>query len=164
MKTKLGKVQTNLERLTPLKSHDSLILWPMLGHVTIWKLWLTDDVLQSETPTLKPHNLLITWSTQGRMTSWKIYICTFARLVGTRLGMVLTSGRSFSNEALQLSPAFSLREKCLNTEFFLVYIFPNLDWIRRDTSYLSVFSPNAGKYRPEKNPYLDTFHAVLVWF
>ena len=84
--------------------------------------WLTDDVLQSETPTLKPHNLLITWSTQGRMTSWKIYICTFTRLVGTRLGMVLTSGRSFSNEALQLSPASSLREECLNTEFFLVCI------------------------------------------
>ena len=26
----------------------------------------------------------------------------------------------------------------------------------------SVFSPNAGKYRPEKTPYLDTFHAVKV--
>ena len=26
--------------------------------------------------------------------------------------------------------------------------------------YLSVFSPNAGKYVPEKAPYLDTFHAV----
>ena len=25
---------------------------------------------------------------------------------------------------------------------------------------LSVFSPNAGKYGPEKTPYLDTFHAV----
>ena len=30
---------------------------------------------------------------------------------------------------------------------FLVRIFPHLDWIRRDTPYLSVFSPNAGKYR-----------------
>ena len=37
-----------------------------------------------------------------------------------------------------------LHEKCPNTEFFLYY--------------LSVFSPNAGKYRPEKTPYLDTFH------
>ena len=27
-------------------------------------------------------------------------------------------------------------------------------------SYLSVFSPNAGKYGPEKTPYLDTFHTV----
>ena len=30
-----------------------------------------------------------------------------------------------------------------------------------DTEYLSVFSSNAGKYGPEKTPYLDTFHAVL---
>ena len=29
-----------------------------------------------------------------------------------------------------------------------------------DTEYLSVFSPNTGKYGPEKNPYLDTFHAA----
>ena len=32
--------------------------------------------------------------------------------------------------------------------------------IRRDTSYISVFSPNAGKYGPENTPYLNTFHAV----
>ena len=38
------------------------------------------------------------------------------------------------------------------TEFFLVRIFLLLD---------SVFSPNAGKYVPEKTPYLDTFNAVF---
>ena len=54
----------------------------------------------------------------------------------------------------------ALREKCPNTDIFLVRIFPHSDWIRRDTPYLSVFSPNVGKYRPEKTPYLDTFHAV----
>ena len=27
---------------------------------------------------------------------------------------------------------------------------------------LSVFSPNTGKYGPEKTPYLDSFHAVLI--
>ena len=32
----------------------------------------------------------------------------------------------------------------------------------RDTEYLSVFSPNSGKYGPEKTPYLDTFHGVIV--
>ena len=26
--------------------------------------------------------------------------------------------------------------------------------------YFPVFGPNTGKYRPEKTPYLDTFHAV----
>ena len=42
----------------------------------------------------------------------------------------------------------SLREKWPNTEFFLVHIF-------------SVFSPNTGKYGPEKTPYLDTFHTMI---
>ena len=55
----------------------------------------------------------------------------------------------------------SLREKCLNTEF-LVHIFPHSDWVPRVTEYLSVFSPNAGKYGSEKTPYLDTFHTVLM--
>ena len=31
----------------------------------------------------------------------------------------------------------------------LVRIFPHSDWIRRDIPYLSVFSPNVGKYGPE---------------
>ena len=53
-----------------------------------------------------------------------------------------------------------LREKCPNTELFLVRIYPYLDWIRRYTEYLSVFSPNVGKYGPEKTPYLDTFQTV----
>ena len=60
---------------------------------------------------------------------------------------------------------FSLRKKFPNTKFFLVCIFPYPDWIR-NTEYLSVFSPNAGKYAPWKILYLDTFHAVsqlLTW-
>ena len=57
----------------------------------------------------------------------------------------------------------SLREKCPNTEYFLLRIFSHSDWIWRDTKYLSVFSPNAGKYGPENTPYLDTFHTALVW-
>ena len=55
-----------------------------------------------------------------------------------------------------------LRKMCPNTESFLVSIFPHSDWIRRDTSHLSVFSPNVGKYGPGKTPYLNTFHAVLI--
>ena len=56
----------------------------------------------------------------------------------------------------------SLREKCPNEELFLVRIFPHLNYMRRNMKYLSVFSPNAGKYRPEKTLYLDTFHVVNV--
>ena len=33
---------------------------------------------------------------------------------------------------------------------FLVLIFPHSNWIKRDTPFLSVFSPNAGIYGPEK--------------
>ena len=47
-----------------------------------------------------------------------------------------------------------LREKFPNAEILLVRIFA--------TSYLSVFSPNAEKYGPEKPPYLDTFHALFL--
>ena len=47
--------------------------------------------------------------------------------------------------------------------FFPVRIFPHSDWIQSDTEYLSLFSPNAGKYRPEKTLYLDTFHSVNLW-
>ena len=56
----------------------------------------------------------------------------------------------------------TLRQKCPYTEFFLVRIFPYSHWITRDTPYLSVFSWNAVKYGPEKNPYLDTFHVVWL--
>ena len=50
----------------------------------------------------------------------------------------------------------ALREKCRNTELFLVRIFLYSDWIRRDTPCLSVFSPITGKYGTEMAPYLDT--------
>ena len=57
-----------------------------------------------------------------------------------------------------------LREKCPNAEYILVRVLSHLDWIRRDKEYLSVICPNAGKYGPEKTPYLDTFHSVFVTF
>ena len=44
--------------------------------------------------------------------------------------------------------------------FSRIRIFPHSDWIRRDTEYLSVFSPNVGKYRSKKTSYFDTFHAM----
>ena len=53
-----------------------------------------------------------------------------------------------------------------NTEFFLVRIFPHSDWIRRDTkhtSYLSVLSPNVGKYGPEKTPIWTLFTQWVWW-
>ena len=58
----------------------------------------------------------------------------------------------------------SLCEMFPNTEFFLVRIFPHSDWMRRDTLYLSVFNPNAGKYGPEKNSVFGHFsRSVCFW-
>ena len=31
------------------------------------------------------------------------------------------------------------------------------------SKYGVFFGPNTGKYGPERTPYLDTFHAVLLW-
>ena len=40
--------------------------------------------------------------------------------------------------------------KSVRIRSFLVRTFPHLDWITKDTRYLSVFSPNAGKHGPKK--------------
>ena len=50
--------------------------------------------------------------------------------------------------------------KCPNTEFLPVRIFPYSDWVQGFTKQICIFSSNAGKYGPEKTPYLDTFHIV----
>ena len=63
----------------------------------------------------------------------------------------------------KLKMMLPLREKCPNTEFFPVRIFSHSDRIRRDTPYLFVFSPNAGKEGAEKTPYLNTFYAVYSY-
>ena len=67
----------------------------------------------------------------------------------------------------------ALREKCPNTELFLVLFScirteygdllinsPYSVGIQENTD--SVFSPNTGTYGPEITPYMDTFHAVLL--
>ena len=48
-----------------------------------------------------------------------------------------------------LSTNYSLREKCPNTEYFLLRIFLYSDGIQENTDQ-------------KKTPYLDTFHAVIV--
>ena len=69
-----------------------------------------------------------------------------------------------------LFPPFSFRPLCyLRRKCFCISSYLSISHcIKRGTKgeelhcvYLSVFSPNAGKYGPEKTPYLDTFHAVL---
>ena len=57
----------------------------------------------------------------------------------------------------------TLCDKCPNKEFFLVCIFPHSDGIWRE-EHLYALSPIAGKYGPEKTPYLDTSRSVCYGF
>ena len=51
-----------------------------------------------------------------------------------------------------------LREKCSNTEFFLVRIFPHLDWIRRDTEWVSLrIQSKCRKIQSSKNSVFGHF-------
>ena len=51
----------------------------------------------------------------------------------------------------------------LNTEIYGVNLRMQSEYRKRRTrKEISVFSPNTVKYGPEKTPYLDTFHAVLI--
>ena len=58
----------------------------------------------------------------------------------------------FAIPALMINSYFNLITALKVSVFgdFPVRIFPHLDRIQRDTEYLSLFSPNAGKYGPEK--------------
>ena len=78
------------------------------------------------------------------------------------LSSALTLHIKWNEEIKEDVWSITLREKCANTELFLVRIFPCLDWIRRFTEYMSVSSSNTGKYGPEITPYLDSFHAVII--
>ena len=66
---------------------------------------------------------------------------TFNRFLPTLLYPLNTENHNILRGYRNLK---SLREKCPNTEFFLVRIFPHSDRIRKGTEYLFVFSPNVG--------------------
>ena len=58
---------------------------------------------------------------------------------------------------------YSLRSSnCVKTVQIRSFFWSIFSRIRTEygTEYLTVFSPNAGKYGPEKTSYLDTCHAV----
>ena len=61
---------------------------------------------------------------------------------------------------LVLSKKIALPEKCPNTEFFLVRIFPHSAW----NGEILLISPYSARMQEntEKTPYLDIFHTVQV--
>ena len=59
-----------------------------------------------------------------------------------------------------LARIYALRKKCPNTDFFGPYF--SAFGLNTDRYEVSVLSPNAGKYGPEKTSYLDTFQAMTA--
>ena len=100
----------------------------------------------------------ISWVTQN--FSIDLYLCDFRSIFGENSAYMWNN-----NWVWLISPkiaTITLREKCSGTEFFLVRMFPLSDWIQRDTSYLSVFSLNAGKYGPKKLRFWTFFTQVQL--
>ena len=57
--------------------------------------------------------------------------------------------------------SISLREKCPNTEFFLIRTFPHSDWMRRDSLRIQ---SECGKIRARKNFIFGLFSGSLSFF
>ena len=89
--TKPGIVLTYHGRLPILKLHAPLSSWPMLRHVTIWK----------------------------------VYTFTSTRLIDTKLGAVLTSGRRFITQKLKSLPTSCLGMLCL----YLISVLFNIEGV-----------------------------------
>ena len=90
---------------------------------------------------------------------WSAYPSIFLKgLSQNLLSPLLNTLSQMFDRLNQSSTGLSvLREKCQNTEFSLVLIFPYSGF---PFSYISLFSQSTGKYGPEKTPYLDNFQAL----
>ena len=93
------------------------------------------------------------WNDSSSFTSY----CTFQISYENVSLSLYISPKQFhlflENMSKNLSRYVALREKCPNTEFFLVRIFPHSDWIRVSLGIQS----KCEKYGPEKNSVFGHF-------
>ena len=81
------------------------------------------------------------WSFHSTLSQRSSVLLLTQLLAWEKQRLFRVDGISTDNHNFQISRNFGappLREKCSNTEFFLVCIFPHSDWIRRDISPYSV--------------------------
>ena len=76
-------------------------------------------------------------------------------LIFMRAMLILTGALTHSLKSVQILVNFRIQSEYRKIRTRKNSVFGHF-------SYLSVFSPNAGKYGPEKTPYLDTFRAVII--
>ena len=77
----------------------------------------------------------------------------FVSLVVLVYSLNTLNGQNFSNRSFDGSVKplnFCIYQHYVESAKYEVFSGP----------YVPVFRPNTGKYRPEKSPFLDTFHAV----
>ena len=70
----------------------------------------------------------------------------------------LTSFQIFTGRDIYLPLTYCIF--CLLGPLHITHCVKSVQIRRFSGPYFPVFSPNTGKYRPEKTTYLDTFHAV----
>ena len=93
--------------------------------------------------TLISHKVFTKGSVTGRSDYW------MRRKVLTILGRLILLAKWIGHilaKWIKWKLNSTLHVKWRYSELFLVQIYPLSNWIRRDTSYLSLFNLNAGKY------------------
>ena len=115
MVTKVFRVVTYYEELSPINTHDISTEWPC------WVMWQNtylylqkmyrhhnrqgaDVVVETS-----KHDRLFKRPTWGHVTIWKIYTSIFMRFIANELGRLLTLGSIFSTQTLKLSPTSCFR-------------------------------------------------------
>ena len=85
---------------------------------------------------------------------------TFLLHIFLTCGALLSSKQIF--KSLKINNFHTLFKKCPNTEFFSGRYFPAFGLNTEIYSVNISVQSECRKYEPEKDPYLDTFHKVIV--
>ena len=108
---------------------------PFPGKARIAKMWL-DQRLQQSFLNDRDKNLFFSW----RNLNLELILLNLL-FVLKNIGLVFTGAIFYLTYTAWKGSVCGV---------LLVRIFPYVEWIRRDTEYLCVFSPNVGKYGLEK--------------
>ena len=108
-----------------------------------WNLDAFEEITNNVNVTGLKEKILKELTTLCKQRDGKVILLTLDRNVGKKLFEV-TQNSHKDDSIVQSSTAWKVSK---------YWVFSG--------SYFPVFSPNTGKYGPEKTPYLDTFHAVI---
>ena len=108
-----------------------------------WNLDAFEEITNNVNVTGLKEKILKELTTLCKQRDGKVILLTLDRNVGKKLFDV-TQNSHKDDSIVQSSTAWKVSK---------YWVFSG--------SYFPVFSPNTGKYGPEKTPYLDTFHAVI---